>query len=67
MIPFGRIFGAFWGHIEVKNQLGGFIDAPFVSDLDLDSSTHPILEDFGKLLRRVLDIFLYFFWIQVLK
>ena len=63
MIPFGRIFGAFWGHIEVKNRLGGFIDAPFVSDLDLDSSTHPILEDFGKLL----DIFLYFLGIQVLK
>ena len=65
--PCGTIFGPFWGDVEIKNQLGGSIDAPLVSDLDLDSSTHPILEDFGKLLRTVLDIFLYFFWIQVLK
>ena len=35
---------AFWGHLELKNRLGGSMDTPFVSDLDLDSSTPPILE-----------------------
>ena len=39
------------------------MDAPFVSELDLDSSTPAILEDFGSLLGRFLEIFLYLFWI----
>ena len=59
--------GGFLDHFGVMLSSETVLDAPFVSDLDLDSSTHPILEDFGKLLRTVLDIFLYFFWIQVLK
>ena len=40
----------FWDHVEVKNWLGGSMDAPFVSDFDLRSSTSPILDGFGKLL-----------------
>ena len=59
--PCGRIVGPFWGHVELKNRLGSSLDAPFVSDLDLDSSTPPILEDFGGRLGRFFgDIFLSF-------
>ena len=61
--PHGRILEAFWGHLEFKNRLGGSMDTPFVSDLDLDSSTPPILEDFGGRLGRFLEIFFYLFWI----
>ena len=61
--PCGRIFGSFWGHVELKNRLGSSLDAPIVSDLDLDSSTPPILEDFGGRLGRFLEIFFYLFWI----
>ena len=39
------------------------MDAPFVSELDLDSSTLDVLEDFGSLLGRFLEIFLNLFWI----
>ena len=47
----GRLLGAtletLWGHLELKNCLGSSVDALFVSELDLDSSTPAILEDFG--------------------
>ena len=55
--PSGRILLAFWGHVEVKTRLGSSLRALFVSEADLTSSTHPILEDFGKLLERFLQIF----------
>ena len=44
---------AFWTHLEVKNRLGSSMDVPFVSELDLDSSTPAILKDFGSVLGRV--------------
>ena len=59
----GTILERFCGNLELKNRLGSFMDAPFVSNLDLDSSTSPILEDFGGLLGRFLEIFFYLFWI----
>ena len=52
---------AFSGHVKAKNRLGRSLRAMFVSEADLTGSTHPSLEDFGKLLGRVLEIFLYFF------
>ena len=55
--------GGFWKHFGFKNPLGGSMDNPFVSDLDLDSSTAHILEDFGGLLGRFLEIFFDLFWI----
>ena len=58
-----RILEAFWGHVELKNRLGGSMDAPFVSELDLDSSTPTILEDFGGLLGRFLEIFWQLLWL----
>ena len=61
--PYGRILEAFWAHLEVRNRLGGSIGAPFVSELDLDSSTPAILEDFGGLWGRFFEIFLNLFWI----
>ena len=61
--PYGRLLEAFWVHVGFKNRLGGSMDTPFVSDLDLDSSTSPILEDFGGLLGRFLEIFSDLFWI----
>ena len=61
--PYGRILEAFWGHLDVKNRLGGSMGAPFVSELDLDSSTPAILEDFGRILGRFLEIFLNLLWI----
>ena len=39
------------------------MDAPFVLELDLDSSTPPILEDFGGRLGRFLEIVFFLFWI----
>ena len=56
--PCGGIFEAFWGHVDLQNHLGSSLRAWFVSEADLTSSTHPILEDFGKLLGRFLQIFL---------
>ena len=61
--PYGRILEAFCVHLEFKNRLGGSMDTPFVSELDLDSSTPPILEDFGGLLGMFLEIFFNLFWI----
>ena len=61
--PSRRILLAFWGHVEVKTRLGSSLRALFVSDADLTSSTHPILEAFGEILERFLEIFLYIFWI----
>ena len=55
-VLYGGILEAFSGHLDVKNPFGNSIDAPFLSELDLNSSTPPILEDFGGLLGRFLDI-----------
>ena len=43
---------------QFKNHLRGSLRGLFVSKADLTSSTHPILEDFVKLLGQVLEIFL---------
>ena len=54
----------FWDHLEVKNRLGGSMEALFLSELDFPGSTPPILELFGELLERVLMIFCYLLLIQ---
>ena len=53
-----RIFGSFWAQVELKSHLGRSLRALFVSEADLTGSTHPILEDLGKLFGRFLEIFL---------
>ena len=45
--PCERIFRPFWGHVEVKNRLGSSLKALFRLEVDLESSTPPILKDFG--------------------
>jgi len=57
------ILSPLWGQLEGKNRLGGSLRALFVSKVDLDSSTSPILEDFGGRLGRFLEIFFNLFWI----
>ena len=50
--PYGRILEAFWAHLEVKNRLGGSLEALFVSEVDFLTSTHPILDAVAHLLAR---------------
>ena len=59
----GRIFPSFWGHVEVKNRLGGSLRALLRLEGDFLGSTPPILEGFGELLRSILEIFWYLFLI----
>ena len=59
----GRILEAFWGHLELKDRLESSLRAVFVLEVDFPGSAHPILKDFGGLLGRFLEIFLYLFWI----
>ena len=61
--PYGRILEAFWDYLEVQNGVGGSINAAFLSELDLDSSTPPIWEDFVGLLGRFLEIFFNRSWV----
>ena len=57
----GRLLGAtletLWGHLELKNRLGGSIRSMFRSDVDFPGSTPPILEGFGELLGTIFEIF----------
>ena len=55
----GTILEGFWGHLEVENRLGDSMGALFSLELDFPDSTPPILEGFGELLGRFLDIFWY--------
>ena len=55
----GTILEGFWGHLEVENRLGDSMGALFSLELDFPGSTPPILERFGDLLGRFLDIFWY--------
>ena len=57
--PCGRIFRPCWGHVEVGNRLGGSVRALLKLEVDLRSSTSPILDGFGELLRMILEIFSY--------
>ena len=57
--PCGRIFRSFWGHVEVENRLGGSLRALLRLEGDFLGSTPPILEGFGELFRRILEIFSY--------
>ena len=56
---YGTILEGFWGHLEVENRLGDSMGALFSLELDFPGSTPPILERFGGLLGRFLDIFWY--------
>ena len=62
-MPSGRIFGPFWAHVELKNRLGSSLGALFVLEIVFTSRTPTILEGFGDLLDRFLEIFLHLFWI----
>ena len=55
----GTILEGFWGHLEVENRLGDSMGALFSLELDFPGSTPPILDGFGVLLGRFLDIFWY--------
>ena len=46
--PCGRIFRPFWGHVEVKNRLGGSLRVRLRLEVDFPGSTPPILEGFGE-------------------
>ena len=61
--PCGRTFRPFWGHVEVKNRLGGSLSVRLRLQVDFPGSTPPILEGFGELLERILEIFWYLFLI----
>ena len=61
--PCGRIFRSFWGHVEVKNRLGGSLRALLRLEGDFLGSTPPILEGFGELLMSMMEIFWYLFLI----
>ena len=46
--PCGRIFGPFWGYVELKNRLGSSLRALLRLKVDFLSSTPTILEGFGE-------------------
>ena len=55
----GRIFGSFWGHVQLKSRLGSALRAGLRLEVDFLSSTPTILEGFGELLGSVFEIFWY--------
>ena len=55
-------FWTIWAYVELKNRLGSALGALFVLEIVFTSRTPTILEGFGDLLERFLEIFLYFFW-----
>ena len=55
--PCGRIFGPFWGHVELRNRLGSFLRALLRLEVDFLSSTPTILEGFGEVLGSILEVF----------
>ena len=59
--PSGRFLEGFWGYVELKACLGSSLQPLLLSEVDFLTSTHPILEGFGDLLEKILDIFWYLF------
>jgi len=57
--PSGRIFGAFWAHVELKSRLGSSLRALLRLEVDFPGSTPTILEGFGELLGSIFEIFWY--------
>ena len=57
----GRIFGSFWGHVQLKSRLGSALRAGLRLEVDFLSSTPTILEGFGELLGSVFEIFVVSF------
>ena len=55
----GTILEGFWDHLEVENRLGDSMGALFSLELDFPGSSPAILEMFGDLSARFLDIFWY--------
>ena len=51
--------GPFWMYFGVMLVLKLVLEAPFWSEVDLTTSTHPILDGFGTLMGRFLEIFWY--------
>ena len=58
-MSFGRIFRPFWVHVELKSRLGSSVRALFTLEVDFPGSTPTILEGFGEVLGRILEIFWY--------
>ena len=58
---FGAIREPSWHHVELKNHLGSSLGALFVLEIVFPTKTPAILEGFGDLLERFLEIFLYIF------
>ena len=50
---------AFWTHLEVKNRLGGSLEALFVSEVDFLTSPHPILDAVAHLARFLGNFYRY--------
>ena len=57
--PSGGILEPFWGHVDLENRLGSSLRALFVLEVDFPGSGPPILEGFGELLGKFLEIFRY--------
>ena len=56
--PYGRILEAFWAHLEIKNRLGGSMDALFGLEIVFLTISPPELRPFWK----VLESFWEGFW-----
>ena len=63
--PCERIFGPFWGYVELKSRLGSSLRALFSLEIDFPGSAPPILEGFGELLGECLEIFWYLLSIEI--
>ena len=55
----GRIFGPFWGHVQLKSPLRSSLRAFLRLEVDFPSSTPTIWEGFGELLGSILEMFWY--------
>ena len=53
----GRIFGPFWGHVQLKSPLRSSLRAFLRLEVDFPSSTPTIWEGFGELLGSILEMF----------
>ena len=65
--PSGSIFGPFWAHLDLKSRLGGSMRILFWTEVHFPSSWPAILEEFGSLWGRFLEICFYLFWIWILQ
>ena len=55
------ILETLWAHLELKNRFASSMESVFWSEVDFLGSWQIILEDFGSLLGRFLEIFSIFF------